>query len=441
MWQKSGKLLKSLNFLNYYWLIFFVILAVHFFFRFYQLETRSQFSWDQVDNAWVAKDLIINHKWPLVGMQAKLNSGIFIGPLYYYFISLFYFLSGLDPIAAVICAGVTSLINFSVLFLVTKKIFGKYEALLAVFIYAVSFNLINFDRVQWPVDFIPAISLLVFYFLYRFLQGNTKYLLFLAIMVGLSFHIHFTSIFYPIIIICCLPLFPRNLKTIYYGILSVFILALTMLPSVISYFNNLKSNTSNISSFSFSYNHGLHLTRVLQLTGDALIGFDKLLFQPFGYLKFVLLPLFIIFLVLDKSRRQRFILGYLTLLWYFVPWLIFSMYSGELSDYYFSINLPIAIIILAVISLRVFRIKLNFNRQSIKRLSPIKYLPGTFIILFWLYFSILNVNSFFHMHIQSLSDTRTKVIDTIKRGQKIEFTQGAPESYLYYYYIQIKSQK
>jgi len=70
---------------NRFLLILFLLLAVTAFLRFYQLDTRSPFGWDQVDNAWAVKNIIIDHRFPLVGMQAKLNSGIYIGPLYIIF--------------------------------------------------------------------------------------------------------------------------------------------------------------------------------------------------------------------------------------------------------------------------------------------------------------------------------------------------------------------
>ena len=93
---------------NKVWVIFLLILIIHSFFRFYQLGTRSPFGWDQVDNAWAAQNIIVNHKFPLLGFQAKLNSGIFIGPLYYYLITPFYFLTGLDPVASGVFAGAIS---------------------------------------------------------------------------------------------------------------------------------------------------------------------------------------------------------------------------------------------------------------------------------------------------------------------------------------------
>lgn len=56
-------------------LIFIVLFAVQIFTRFSYPDTKSDFSWDQIDNAWAAKNIIYDHKLPLVGMQAKGNTG------------------------------------------------------------------------------------------------------------------------------------------------------------------------------------------------------------------------------------------------------------------------------------------------------------------------------------------------------------------------------
>jgi len=126
-----------------YLIIFLIILAVHSFFRFYQLDSRSPFGWDQVDNAWAAKDIIVDHKLPLVGMQAKLNTGFFIGPLYYYLIAPFYFLTNLDPIASGIFAGLTSVFTLSVIFMIVKRIFNEKVSLIACFIYYLYYFFFN----------------------------------------------------------------------------------------------------------------------------------------------------------------------------------------------------------------------------------------------------------------------------------------------------------
>ena len=405
--------------------IFLLILVIHSFFRFYQLDSRSPFGWDQVDNAWAAKNIIVDHKLPLLGFQAKLNSGIFIGPLYYYLIAPFYFLTGLDPVASGIFAGLTSLFTLLVIFVVIRKIFSDEVALIACLIWAVSSSLINFDRVQGPVNFIPPFSLLILYFLYKFLTGNLRYVFLLAAAVGFAFHTHFTAVFYPLIIFCCLPLFPRKKPLSGYLPLALAVFILFLTPNIIHDFQSKASGSRSLINYLGTYYHGLHLVRVIQLTKDAFIEFENFLFPQIKFLKYLLLPLFLIIsLILSSFKKQSLILGYLFSLWFLIPWLIFSVYSGEISNYYFSINLPIALIIIAFLTWQIFKIKgIAFK---------------ILITGFWLYFALINVQNFFNTHPLGLRLQKEAVQKAIKAGQKIEFKQGAPQSYLYYIYTRNK---
>ena len=180
-------------------IIVLIIFGFEIFLRFYQMDIKNPFGWDQVDNAWAAKNILVNHWFPLVGMVAKGNSGIYIGPLYYYLISIFYWITNFNPIASGIIAGLTSIFSFWVIYYVLRKLISKGAAIIGVIINTFALPLIISDRVQWPVNFIAPISLLVFYLLYRVIQGDIKKIMPLAILVGISFSVHFTSLFFPII--------------------------------------------------------------------------------------------------------------------------------------------------------------------------------------------------------------------------------------------------
>ena len=83
--KKYLKLLKN----NKIILVISAIFLLNLFTRTYQLDIKNPFGYDQVDNAWAAMNIIVNHKFPLVGMVAKANSGVYVGPLYYYIVSFF----------------------------------------------------------------------------------------------------------------------------------------------------------------------------------------------------------------------------------------------------------------------------------------------------------------------------------------------------------------
>src|SRR3989344_2849338 len=114
-------MIKKFSIFNFQFPILLFLFGATIFFRFYQMGDRNPFGYDQADFAWQAKEIVVDHKLPLLGPQAKLNSGIFMGPTYYYLSAVFYFLTNLDPMASGLFAGVTSLFTFLITYFITKK--------------------------------------------------------------------------------------------------------------------------------------------------------------------------------------------------------------------------------------------------------------------------------------------------------------------------------
>lgn len=412
-----NKLLK-----NKLLIIVLIIFLFELFFRLYQIDIKNPFGYDQVDNAWAAKNLIVNHKIPLVGMVAKANSGIYIGPLYYYLVSFFYWIFNLNPIASQALALVSAISNFWIAYYVIKKIFNRQIAVFSLFLNTFCISAIFFEGVQWPVQLLPAVSLLIFYYLYKVVLGETKNLIPLAVMVGIAFNLHFTAVFFPIIIILSLPLFPRKMETIKYILISLPFFIIFLVPNII-YSLTTKFANSTESSYLSTYFHGFHLVRMVQLTGDALIQFDPYLsINIVKPLKFLILPLFILIYLFKSftSEGKKFI--YLVVLWFLVPWLVFTTYSGEISDYYFIITKYIALMVLAYLISLIWNARYTFVKPVI--------IAG-FIIYSW--YGITNYLPY--KDPGNLSKQEQYVKQMVGQNRRIEFQVGVPESYLYYYYM------
>lgn len=101
------------------------------------------------------------------------------------------------------------------------------------------------DGVQAAYGLIPTISYAIFYCLYRLITGNDKYIMTLAALIGFGFHVHFTTIFYPIIFLFTLPFLPRNKKFLLHLALSIPIFMVFLLPTIYSLFFQ-KANTYRV---------------------------------------------------------------------------------------------------------------------------------------------------------------------------------------------------
>jgi 4-amino-4-deoxy-L-arabinose transferase-like glycosyltransferase len=405
-----------------YTIILILLVISHLFFRFFRLEQWANFGWDQVDNAWAAANILIEHKMPLLGMVAKQNSGMYIGPLYYYFVSLFYFFTNLHPIASPIIAGVSAIFSFWTIYYVSKRLFSTNVALWSCFIYNFSQFIIRSERNQWPVNFVAPLSILILYSLYKVVLGNSRHLLYLALFVGLSFHLHFTAIFYPLIILLSLPIIPWR-QISWRHVLGAFgIFTLLSLPQIIYYTTKNTASAGNYGTYFRDYYHGLHLRRVLQIAHDAFIEFESILSLPYKILRnavFFWVPIFSFLFLWKNKKPDAWKLIYLISLWIVVPWIVFATYKGEISDYYFSLHIYLVVIILGFITNWLWERKNIFLRIG--------------IAAFWLYFAFANAQEFMKTSKGNIQKNIELMGAPVREDKYVNFVHGDPQSYIYFY--------
>lgn len=398
------------------------LIIVGAFFRFYQLDGRMQFTWDQIQNAWVMKDIIDDGRLPLLGMVAKGNSGFYIGPAYYYLLVPFYALTNLDPIAAGMFVGVIALTTFIALYLSVCKLFFREVALVSVLFYAVSMHAIGSDRTPWPVSLIPLVSLGVFYFLSRVIAHDERAIYYLATIIGFSFHIHFTAIYFVLITLACLPLFPLTKTMLRSILLSLPLFFVWFIPHAIASLTTRDTSSASLMHYTSTYYHGLHMTRVLQLLKDGFIEYESLLyFHELKFLKFMFLPLFSYFYIRRNGWEKGKYMIYLAWIWFLVPLFVMSVYSGEISNYYFATTRIIAVITMSYVLVTFMK-----NRIKILQIAS---------ILLFIIFIGKNIEQFFKYPSNGgLNNARLQVKEAVSQGVVIPFSEGDPKSYFYYLY-------
>ncbi len=402
-----------------------IVLLSFVFLRFWDIENRMQFTWDQVSNAWVMKDMLVDGKLPLQGMVAKLNSPIHIGPAYYYLLVPFYWIFHLDPVAAGVFASVVALVTAVVLFVAIRRLFSYEVALFSLAIYTFSARIIIQDRIAWPVIFLPMLAIAVFLALYKLMDGRPKYVLLLAFSLGFSLHIHFTAIFFFLYTILCLPFFIRTKGLLRYIVPASVIFLVWFAPIVVAGIGKSFVGGNMLAYFQ-TYYHGFHFVRVSQLLGDALIEFVAIIGVPqVRVAAFFALPafLFLFWQSYKKKIPQVVRMAYLTGIWFVVPLVIFAVYSGEISDYYFTVTRPIVAMI--------------YGWLTVTALQRKNVVLSVAVVLFWGYILFYNMNVFFRNNFGNhVPKLKIEVKGDIEKGKSINFTEGDPKSYLYYIYAQ-----
>ncbi len=292
--------------------------------------------------------------------------------------------------------------------------------MIAAGINATSVYFIYSDRGQVPINFIPSVGLLLFYYLYEVLRGKADKIPWLAVILGLSFHVHFTSVFYPVIIALTLPWWPNIKTNAKYYLYAVLLLIISFSPMIIDSVIKKQPFWQASGAYISSSTHGLHLRRILQLSHDAFIEFESILmFRFFRPFVFFVLPVFV-YIYNIRQKRKNLWIGILLSLWIIVPWIGFSLYSGEITSYYFSIG---RYIVLMIISYLLYWL---WNTHILSKI---------FLCLFAVSFLFFNTQKFFTASKGNLIELENEFKVNNQYKNYIPYKEGDPRSYLYTIYI------
>lgn len=169
--------------------VFVLILLVGLFFRTYKAIEWFEFAHDGDLYSWIVKDIVVDKHIRLIGQMTTAH-GIFIGPLFYYLLIPFFFLTKMDPVGAVIPITIIGVLTVASYYYVFSKLFNKEVGLIVSFFYAVLLSPVFFDRRVVPST--PTNLWLVWYFytVVNILRGNYSVLPILGLLTGLIWHIH-----------------------------------------------------------------------------------------------------------------------------------------------------------------------------------------------------------------------------------------------------------
>ncbi len=241
------------------------ILLVGLFLRIYKLEIFYPWGHDQDLFAWIAKDILIDHHFRLIGQETSII-GVFIGPLFYYLIAASFALFKMNPLSAALVTTIVSLMTIVSIYWVFNKFFGRSVGLIGSFLYAISPGTVFLDR--WVVPTQPTIlwSVWFLYVLLSILKGNFQVLIPLSILVGLIWHVHIAFIPLLILLPIAFVLSKGKIQELGYGKKT---LAVSLLIILIF----------NLPFFVFEARHGFqqtnHLLNAVYKDQDSLNGKDR----------------------------------------------------------------------------------------------------------------------------------------------------------------------
>lgn len=368
---------------NPHLVIFGFILFLGLFFRTYKVLEWFDFAHDGDLYSWIVKDIVVDKHIRLIG-QMTTAPGIFIGPLFYYLLIPFFFLTKMDPAGAIIpitTIGVLTVVSYYYVF---SKLFNKEVGLIASFFYAVLLSPVLFDRRVVPST--PTNLWLVWYFytVVNILRGNYFVLPIVGLLAGLIWHVHIALLPTLAVIPFAMVLSRKlpNPKQITISLIAFFIPFLPFL--LFETRHNFSQTTAFIRDFTVNHGGGTGLAKFNLVIIKIANNIDRFFFYPQGlnlinHTIFAIFILLLGFLLVKNSlmRRAELLTFYF---WIGIIVLFYTFSSSPISEYYFA---NIEIIFLTIVSMVLYLLYRSspFGKYLVVALLVFVFLKNTSFLL------------------------------------------------------------
>jgi 4-amino-4-deoxy-L-arabinose transferase-like glycosyltransferase len=189
--KRQNLLVKLVSlFKNNFFFVLILLLAI--FLRAFKLNELTTFGGDQGQDFLVVKDMILYHKWTLLGIKTSVYS-FFQGPVYLYMLFPFFLLFNLQSISGAIAAVFYSIVTLIFLYILCNKYFSKRVAIISSLLFTVSGELIIYGNTPLYQHFLPLFIVLAIY-LFLVKKKNIFVNLLLGLSLGLGIELHLLNI-------------------------------------------------------------------------------------------------------------------------------------------------------------------------------------------------------------------------------------------------------
>ncbi len=325
-----------------------IILLVFFFLRFYLIEQRTIFNWDQARDAQTVSQ-ILSGKPTLIGPRVLGPDKFFLGPYFYYLLAPFYLVTQGSAIAIVWFLACYNIVFVILFWLIIKKLFSAKIAFWALFLWAVNPSLVSNDIISWNPVLIPLVVVTVWYWCWLGLKKNNKFAWpLLGLTLGLGVNFHFQMIFLIPFVVLFFSFNKRvfNLKKAFLSIVGFLI---SFLPLFLFDLRHNFLNSRLFVKFLTAREASKDITAWLPALANFINGLiGSNLSSILALIFFVSLALIFFFKSKKENAKSLTRSFFLATFGLFLITLVgFAFYGARPSEYYFNFLAPFIIIFLA----------------------------------------------------------------------------------------------
>jgi hypothetical protein len=360
--------------------IFLILFALSIFLYLYKFPQMATFDADQDYYAQKYVDIFQNNQPTLLGIEASVG-GVFVAPLYTYFSSITYAISAGSPIGIFLVSILIAALQGPLTYFLFSKLKNPTTGIIAGLI-------VIFSHALWQKAFAPSVigltylaGLLFFYYLCQ-LPKKPRSIIILGLICGLAVNLHVSLFaFIPITIAYLIWKKSKNIKLSDYAI-SSFLFLILVSPLIFfdlrHHFFLWKNLFGFLSKGGGPNGHSNYIENALRIFRSVINTFASFLVpQPiFGKLFIVVtLPYLIIKLKNDDSIKTAWFIILLS-------FLMFCLYFGSLSDYYFYFLLAPFLFIFSGFLSAIFKVQKTLPAGRQVKVAVVAILALMFILNF-----------------------------------------------------------
>ena len=318
--------------------------------RFYNLDHRMVFGWDQEQFSIKIREMIVHHNFTLLGQRVNNDAGFFLAPYLTYLLVPFYVIFKLSPYSLYFFVIIANILFFGASYFIIKKVFSQKHALWFLIFWTVNFMAQTYDSIPWDPLLIPLGVITTLYCLHLVYKNNTswKAWMILGITAGFFSHMHFQFILILFgIMVFILQMMRKNMVKIKNIFISLFGFLITLTPLFLF---DIRNNFLNSRLF---FNYFVNNSSGTPIEYSAWMTVFQTFVRPYTFIKsptvmiFFYVVILLCLLVLVFRKNNFFHMLYISFLtvWLTFPF-VFALYGKFPSEYYFIFLIPIITIVL-----------------------------------------------------------------------------------------------
>lgn len=360
------------------WLVVGVV-AIGAFFRLFNLAESLQFLGDQGRDVLIVARIFKELDPVFIGPVTSVGN-MYLGPLYYYFMLPWLWLTYPSPLGPQYAIAVLGIITNWLVWVLGKRMVGEKAAAIATVLYAFSHTVVEYTRFSWNPNPIPLVSLLMVYSVFRAWQGVRWHWVLVGLYGSILLQLHYMAALTGVaaLIVWFMQMYAERanhaalLSMLRYALYAASILALSFVPLLLFDYKNGWINMNAFAELiSGSENFGSTVTssplaQFIQPFKESHGRGMHILFEIFigqqRELNTALLIVYGVVLLYSLSGKRRIAalnrspgIGVL-LVWLLVGIVGTSVYKHTVFDHYIGFEYPVAVLISGFVLLKILRL-------------------------------------------------------------------------------------